>query len=61
MLIDIAVPRDIDPEVANIPHVKLYDIDNLNAQLEQSLAERMAEVPHVKMILAEEESKFMNI
>jgi len=54
VLIDIAVPRDIDPDVANIPHVKLYDIDNLNAKLEHSLAERMAEVPQVKNILDEE-------
>jgi len=54
VLIDIAVPRDIDPDVTNIPHVVLYDIDNLNAQLEHSLAERMAEVPQVKNILNEE-------
>lgn len=60
ILIDIAVPRDIDPEVGNIPNVHLYDIDNLNAHLEQSLAERTAEIPHVEMILAEEESKFIN-
>jgi len=54
VLIDIAVPRDVDPAVRNIPHVKLYDIDHLNAQLENSLAQRMAEVPQVKTILAEE-------
>ena len=59
ILIDIAVPRDVDPEVENIPNVHLYDIDNLNANLEQSLAGRMAEIPHVEMILAEEEAKFM--
>jgi len=58
VLIDIAVPRDIDPETANIPHVRLYDIDNLNAQLEHSLAERMAEVPQVKNILDEELEQF---
>jgi glutamyl-tRNA reductase len=58
VLIDIAVPRDIDPETANIPHVRLYDLDNLNAQLEHSLAERMAEVPQVKTILEEELSQF---
>lgn len=57
-LIDIAVPRDIDPEAANITHVKLYDIDNLNAKLEHSLAERMAEVPQVKSILEEEIIEF---
>jgi glutamyl-tRNA reductase len=57
-LIDIAVPRDIDPDAANIPHVELYDIDNLNAKLEGSLAERMAEVPQVRAILYEEISEF---
>jgi glutamyl-tRNA reductase len=54
VLIDIAVPRDIDPEVANLPQVTLHDMDNLNARLEHSLAERMAEVPQVKNILNEE-------
>ncbi len=58
VLIDIAVPRDIAPEIANIPHVRLYDIDNLNAQLESSIAERMAEVPQVKSILEDELSQF---
>lgn len=54
MLIDIAVPRDIDPDVADIPQVRLYDMDNLTDQLEDSLAERMAEVPQVKVIVEEE-------
>lgn len=58
ILIDIAVPRDIDPEAANIPHVKLYDLDNLNAKLEHSLAERLAEVPLVESILEEEVTEF---
>jgi glutamyl-tRNA reductase len=58
VLIDIAVPRDIDSDAANIPHVKLYDIDNLNEKLEGALAERMAEVPQVKSILNEEIREF---
>ncbi len=58
VLIDIAVPRDIDPDAAHIPNVKLYDIDNLNAKLEGALAERMAEVPQVKSILEEEIKEF---
>ena len=58
VLIDIAVPRDIDLGVVNIPHVKLYDMDSLNAQLENSLAERMAQIPHVKDILAQELEQF---
>ncbi len=60
VLIDIAVPRDIDPDAANIPHVKLYDMDGLNAQLEDSLAHRMNEVPQVKNILEEELAQYEN-
>ena len=60
MFIDIAVPRDIDPDVAQIPNLRLHDIDNLNAHLEQSLAERASEVPLVETILAEEEARFLD-
>jgi glutamyl-tRNA reductase len=52
------VPRDIDPDVMHIPHVRLYDMDSLNTHLEHSLAERMAEVPQVKSIVEEEVSEF---
>jgi len=58
VLIDIAVPRDIDPEAAQIPCVKLFDIDQLNDQLEDSLTRRKDEVPHVRRILEEELSEF---
>jgi len=58
VLIDIAVPRDVDPDVGNIPHVKLFDIDGLSAQLEDSLARRIAEVPKVRQILHEELLRF---
>jgi len=54
VLIDIAVPRDIEPDVVQFSQVTLYDMDSLNARLEHSLAERMAEVPQVKNILNEE-------
>ena len=60
MLVDIAVPRDIDPNVVKINNVRLHDIDNLNAHLEQSLAERTSEVPRVETILDEEERKFQD-
>jgi glutamyl-tRNA reductase len=60
VLVDIAVPRDIDAEAGDLPAVYLYDIDHLNAHLEHSLAERLAAVPHVREILAEEEIRFMD-
>jgi len=59
LLVDIAVPRNITPETAEIPNVSLYDIDHLNARFEQSLAERLAEAPRVEAILAQEEDKFI--
>jgi glutamyl-tRNA reductase len=59
VMIDIAVPRDIDPEVSRIPGIKLFDIDNLDHQVKSLLAERTAEIPFVEAILAEEEAHFM--
>lgn len=59
VLVDIAVPRDIDPEVGQIPHVRLYDIDQLSAQLEGALAERASQIPLVEAILGEETERFM--
>ncbi len=60
VLIDIAVPRDIEAACGKVPGVRLYDLDNLNAALETSLAERAAEVPKVEAILAEETEKFLD-
>ena len=39
-LIDIAVPRDLDPRIADIPNVFLYDIDDLQGIVDANLAER---------------------
>ncbi|MFU8773183.1 MAG: glutamyl-tRNA reductase, partial [Anaerolineales bacterium] len=58
VFMDIAVPRDVDAEVGNIPSVRLYDMDALSDSLETSLIKRQAQVPMVKSILAEEESAF---
>jgi glutamyl-tRNA reductase len=60
MIMDIAVPRDVDPRVAGISGVSLFDMDALSANLEQSLALREAEVPRVEAIVAEEEQQFID-
>ncbi|MBI2916719.1 MAG: glutamyl-tRNA reductase [Chloroflexi bacterium] len=59
LLIDIAVPRDIDPKVAYIPGVTLYDIDDLHLVAEASLAERRGELGKVQAIVDQELDKFM--
>ena len=48
------MPRDIDPAAADIPHVKLFDIDALSSALEDALTRRMDQIPLVKQILQEE-------
>lgn len=58
VLLDIAVPRDVDPAAAEVPGVRLFDIDSLNSRLEQSLAERLRAVPFVQSILGEELGDF---
>jgi glutamyl-tRNA reductase len=60
VLIDIAVPRDIEVVVSDIPNVYLYDFDSLQRFLEQSLAERKDEIPRVEAILSEEREDLLN-
>lgn len=59
VMIDIAVPRDIDENCNEIANVQVYDMDSLHHRLEHSLAEREAEVPKVEAILREEQTSFM--
>ncbi|WP_018248726.1 glutamyl-tRNA reductase [Orenia marismortui] len=53
-LIDIALPRDIDPRVAKIPGVHLYDIDDLEEVVEDNLAKRKEELKKVEAIIKNE-------
>ncbi|SDT96372.1 glutamyl-tRNA reductase [Verrucomicrobium sp. GAS474] len=63
-LIDLAVPRDIEPSVTHLPDVYLYDIDDLEAIARTNQRERSAEIvrcegilaPHVEKLLAWEAS-----
>ncbi|HSD83039.1 MAG TPA: glutamyl-tRNA reductase, partial [Anaerolineae bacterium] len=59
VFIDIAVPRDVDPDVKQLPHVRCYDIDDLADRLNGSLAERHLEIPQVEAIVAAEAEAFM--
>ena len=59
IFVDIAVPRDVDPDVNQLPNVRCYDIDDLAARLNDSLAERQQEVPQVEAIITAEAEAFM--
>jgi glutamyl-tRNA reductase len=58
VLVDIAVPRDIDPSVADIPGVTVLDMDDLGAFADRGLAERRREIDAVRAILDEEVERF---
>ena len=54
IFIDIAVPRDVEPEVAAIAGVSLYNIDNLNAVVDSNRRERLREARKAEKILEKE-------
>ncbi len=58
LLIDIAVPRDVDPRCGELPGVTLYDIDDLQEVVERNLSTRTAEVPRAMEIVEEEIHRF---
>jgi glutamyl-tRNA reductase len=58
LLIDIAVPRDIDPRCGELPGVTLYDIDDLQEVVARNLNSRAEEVPRAQEIVEEEIHRF---
>lgn len=54
LIIDIAMPRDVDPAVSQVPGVRLFNIDDLRAIAETNLKERQAAIPAAEQILEEE-------
>jgi glutamyl-tRNA reductase len=57
-IIDIAVPRDVDPDVARIPGVHLIDIDGLKHVVEDNLEHRREAIPLVEEIISEHAERF---
>jgi glutamyl-tRNA reductase len=56
VLIDLAVPRDLDPEIANLPGCALYDVDDLGAGAQSATAPE--ELRRAETIVAEEVARF---
>lgn len=59
-MVDIAVPRDIDPLVAAVPNLMLKNIDDLTDVSESNLAQRKKEIHKVESIIKQETAKFMD-
>ena len=59
-IIDIAVPRDVDPSVNEMEGVYLYDIDSIRSVAEQSLELRRQQVVAAEAIIAEHVTDFVD-
>ena len=57
-VVDIAVPRDVDPAVGSLPGVVLRDIDDLRGVVEGNLGARLGEVGRVEELIADELDRF---
>jgi glutamyl-tRNA reductase len=58
LMIDLAVPRDVDPACGEIEGVRLYDIDDLQTRIARNLDTRTEEVPRALEIVEEEIRRF---
>jgi glutamyl-tRNA reductase len=59
VFIDIAVPRDIEPDVQMVPSVYLYDIDDLEAIVQENVRHREQELAQCRAIIEEETAAVM--
>jgi glutamyl-tRNA reductase len=57
-IIDIALPRDVEPAAGEIEQVFLYNIDDLQAVVAENVARRSSEIVRAEAIVAEEVEKF---
>lgn len=59
LLVDIAVPRDIEPEAGNLADVYLYSVDDLHAIIQDNLAQRRTAAVQAETIILQESHNFM--
>jgi glutamyl-tRNA reductase len=58
-ILDLAVPRDFDPAIGQLPDVYLYSVDDLQAACEKNRRERDKELPSAMRIVEQETGRFM--
>lgn len=57
-IIDVAVPRDVEPSVGDIEQVFLYNVDDLQTVVQENIGRRTAEIERAERIVTEEVAKF---
>lgn len=58
LLVDLSVPRSIEPSVEDIPGVILYNVDNIRSKATEALDKRLASIPKVEEIINESIEEF---
>jgi len=58
LLVDLAVPRDLDPAINGLEGCFLYDVDDLRAVVEETLSGRRGEAASAERLVAEEAERF---
>ena len=58
VLVDLAVPADVERDAGDVPGARLFDVDDLRAGLDGAIASRLREVPKVEAIVEEEVDAF---
>jgi len=58
VLVDLAVPADVEREVADVDGVRLFDVDDLRAGLDDAMTARLREVPRVEAVVEDEVEEF---
>jgi glutamyl-tRNA reductase len=57
-ILDIALPRDVEPEVASLDNVFLYDLDDLRAVVAANLEQRQAQLPSAEEVIDGEVERY---
>jgi len=58
LILDLAFPRDVDPQVALLPNVTLYNLDDIKQRINQNLDTRHQRKLHAEQIIEQEVAKF---
>jgi glutamyl-tRNA reductase len=60
-IVDLAVPRDVEPAASTVPGVSLLDMNDISTYAEQQIGARAAEIEAVRKIVAEELARYRSV
>lgn len=61
LIVDISVPRNVDPAINQLDNAFVFDVDDLQSIAESNLAERQREAQRAEIIIAEESQRFIEV